>query len=277
MYAEERQQAMARARRRARPHVGQPTRGAVRRHHRDGPPRPVRAGADGPGPEGARRGGPRERADRHRVRSGRARLGQHAEKDRIAKAALDLLPPPGSTVLIDAGSTTSGWPSLLPRDHRLTVVTHSVPVAARLAGNPQIELHLLPGRVRSTTQAAVGAETVRALSRPAGRHRLPRDERHHRRPRPLHPRPRRGGHQARDRRQRPPGRRPRRREQGRRGVARSGSRDSTRSTCSSPTTAISAADRTRARRGRASRSWSHDPHPDPQPEHRPHGRRSPSR
>ena len=44
------------------------------------------------------------------------------------------------------------------------MVTHAVPVAARLAGNPQIELHLLPGRVRPTTQAAVGAETVRRLA-----------------------------------------------------------------------------------------------------------------
>jgi DeoR family fructose operon transcriptional repressor len=87
-----------------------------------------------------------------------------AEKERIAKAALDLLPPAGSTVLLDAGSTTNRLASMLPRDHRLTVVTHSVPVAARLAGNPQIELHLLPGRVRATTQAAVGADTVRALS-----------------------------------------------------------------------------------------------------------------
>lgn len=86
-----------------------------------------------------------------------------SEKDRIAKAAVDLLPPPGSTVLIDAGSTTSRLASRLPRDHPLIVVTHAVPVAARLAGNPQIELHLLPGRVRSTTQAAVGPETVRAL------------------------------------------------------------------------------------------------------------------
>jgi DeoR family fructose operon transcriptional repressor len=87
-----------------------------------------------------------------------------AEKERIAKAAIDLLPPAGSTVLIDAGSTTSRFASRLPRDHRLIVVTHAVPVAARLAGNPQIELHLLPGRVRATTQAAVGAETVRALT-----------------------------------------------------------------------------------------------------------------
>ena len=87
-----------------------------------------------------------------------------AQKDRIARAAVEhLLPPAGSTVLLDAGSTTSRFASLLPRDHRLIVVTHAVPVAARLAGNPHIELHLLPGRVRTTTQAAVGVDTVAAL------------------------------------------------------------------------------------------------------------------
>ena len=87
-----------------------------------------------------------------------------AEKERIARAALELLPPAGSTVLIDAGSTTQRLASLLPRDHRLVVVTHAVPIAARLVGHPQIELHLLPGRVRTTTQAAVGADTVAALT-----------------------------------------------------------------------------------------------------------------
>lgn len=88
-----------------------------------------------------------------------------AQKDLIAKAALDQLPPAGATVLMDAGSTTNRLASMLPRDHRLTVVTHAVPVAARLAGLPHLELHLLPGRVRTTTQAAVGSETVTALSR----------------------------------------------------------------------------------------------------------------
>ena len=87
-----------------------------------------------------------------------------AEKDRIARAALDFLPPNGGTVLLDAGSTTSRLAALLPRDRRLTVVTHAVPIAARLAGLPHIDLHLLPGRVRTTTHAAVGIETVRALA-----------------------------------------------------------------------------------------------------------------
>lgn len=85
------------------------------------------------------------------------------EKERIARAAVAELPATGSTVLLDAGSTTARLAGLLPRDLELVVHTHAVPVAARLAGNPRVELHLLPGRVRTTTQAAVGAETVDAL------------------------------------------------------------------------------------------------------------------
>ncbi len=86
-------------------------------------------------------------------------------KDAIARAALSQLPPDGSTVLFDAGSTTVRLASVIPPEHRLTAFTHSLPVAARLVGHPLVELHLLPGRVRVTTQAAVGADTVAALGR----------------------------------------------------------------------------------------------------------------
>lgn len=85
------------------------------------------------------------------------------QKDAIAAAALELLPPSGGTVILDAGSTTARLVAHLPRDHRLTVFTHAVPLAARLVSCPQVELNLLPGRVRPTTQAAVGADTVAAL------------------------------------------------------------------------------------------------------------------
>jgi len=85
------------------------------------------------------------------------------QKQRIAAAAVDLLPRADSTVLIDAGSTTVRFARLLPPNLRITVVTHAVPIAAQLAGSPQIELHVLPGRVRRHTHAAVGAETVEAL------------------------------------------------------------------------------------------------------------------
>lgn len=96
-------------------------------------------------------------ADRSRTRTG--------DKERIAKRALRYLPPAGSTILLDAGTTTAQLAAALPAGHRISVVTHAVPIAARLAGLPQVELHLLPGRVRPTTLAAVGPETVLALSR----------------------------------------------------------------------------------------------------------------
>ena len=84
-------------------------------------------------------------------------------KERIARAALDRLPPSGGTIVLDAGSTTNRLASLLPPELELTVITHAVPIAARLAGQRQIDLRLLPGRVRRMTQAAVGADTVAAL------------------------------------------------------------------------------------------------------------------
>jgi DeoR family fructose operon transcriptional repressor len=87
-----------------------------------------------------------------------------AVKERIARAALEHLPPAGGTLVLDAGTTTSRLASLLPADLSLTVITHAVPIAARLAGQRNIDLRLLPGRVRRTTQAAVGADTVEALS-----------------------------------------------------------------------------------------------------------------
>lgn len=86
------------------------------------------------------------------------------EKDLIARKALDFLPADGATVIIDAGSTASRFAAMLPRDRQLVVFTHALTVASALASHPHIELHLLPGRVRRTTQAAVGADTVAALS-----------------------------------------------------------------------------------------------------------------
>ena len=87
-----------------------------------------------------------------------------AQKDRIARAAVDLLPGAGGSTAIDAGTSTGRLARLLPSDRQLLVVTHAVPVAAALAGLPNIDLHLIGGHVRGATQAAVGAPTVRALA-----------------------------------------------------------------------------------------------------------------
>lgn len=92
-------------------------------------------------------------------------VDRQAEKQRIAAAAIPLIPAGTVTVFLDAGTTTARLADALPLDRAITVFTHSVSIAARVAGRPNIELHLLPGRVRPTTQAAVGVETVSALAR----------------------------------------------------------------------------------------------------------------
>ncbi len=83
------------------------------------------------------------------------------EKDRIAKAALAELPADG-TLILDAGSTVALLAAAIPRESSLTVVTHSLPIAARLADHPGIQLHLVGGRVRHRTRAAVDAWALRA-------------------------------------------------------------------------------------------------------------------
>jgi DeoR family transcriptional regulator, fructose operon transcriptional repressor len=86
------------------------------------------------------------------------------QKDRIARAALDLVPRSGGSLVLDAGTTTGRLAALLPTDRDLLVITHAVPLAARLAGCPGVALQLVGGAVRGTTQAAVGTDTVQALS-----------------------------------------------------------------------------------------------------------------
>jgi DeoR family fructose operon transcriptional repressor len=92
-------------------------------------------------------------------------LSHPEEKRRIAEAALAFLPAADAAVIFDAGTTTIQLAALLPKDHRIIALTHAIPIAARLADRPNVVLHLLPGRVRASTQAAVGVETVAALAR----------------------------------------------------------------------------------------------------------------
>ncbi|MEU9900795.1 DeoR/GlpR family DNA-binding transcription regulator [Streptomyces phaeochromogenes] len=83
------------------------------------------------------------------------------EKDRIAKAAVAELPDKG-TMILDAGTTIARLAGALPLEATLTVVTHSLPIAARLADHPGMQLHLIGGRVRHRTRAAVDAWALRA-------------------------------------------------------------------------------------------------------------------
>lgn len=78
-----------------------------------------------------------------------------AEKERIAKAALEELPEEGA-VLLDAGTTTARLADVLPADRELTVVTNAIPIATKLAARRNLTVLMVGGRVRGRTMAAVG-------------------------------------------------------------------------------------------------------------------------
>lgn len=78
-----------------------------------------------------------------------------AEKQRIAKVAIEQVPAEG-TVLIDSGTTTLRLAEMLPRDRELTVVTNSLPAALAVSNISTVQLFVLGGRFRHRTQATVG-------------------------------------------------------------------------------------------------------------------------
>lgn len=77
-----------------------------------------------------------------------------AAKESIARAAVDHVPERG-TLLLDAGTTTARLAALLPPERELTVVTNSLSVAGVLAPRANYQVHMLGGRIRGTTLAAV--------------------------------------------------------------------------------------------------------------------------
>jgi len=96
----------------------------------------------------------------------RTRLSTNTEaKRRIAAAAAAYLPTdPDASVVLDAGSTTVELvPYLAGRG--LRVATLGLDIAQALLDADVEPVDMLPGRLRGRTHAAVGADTVRALSR----------------------------------------------------------------------------------------------------------------
>jgi DeoR family fructose operon transcriptional repressor len=85
------------------------------------------------------------------------------EKERIAKAAVELVPGEGS-ILLDSGTTTARLAEALPIERELTVVTNSLPIAMKLSSRPNVTILFLGGRVRGRTLAAVDAWAMRALA-----------------------------------------------------------------------------------------------------------------
>ena len=88
---------------------------------------------------------------------------QPESKARVARAAARLVAP-GSTVLLDGGTTTLAVARALPHDLRATVVTHSPTVAVALADRPGIDVQIIGGRLYRHSMVACGALAVEAAS-----------------------------------------------------------------------------------------------------------------
>lgn len=93
-----------------------------------------------------------------------ARAAEHSEaKARIAKRAAELVPP-GSTVLIDSGSTTIALARELAKAPRLTVATNSLGVATVMSRGGH-RVHMLGGEVDGNDESTMSHETIEAIRR----------------------------------------------------------------------------------------------------------------
>ncbi|MFB4282259.1 DeoR/GlpR family DNA-binding transcription regulator [Nonomuraea sp. MTCD27] len=86
---------------------------------------------------------------------------QISGKERVATAAAALIRP-GSTAILDGGTTTLAVVRALPLDLRATIVTHSPTVASALAGHQDVEMYLIGGRLFKHSMVACGAAAVEA-------------------------------------------------------------------------------------------------------------------
>ena len=92
----------------------------------------------------------------------RRELGRVEEKARIAKVVAEMLHEADS-VFLDEGSTCQDIAEAVHPTQELTVVTAALPTARILMGRPHVQLVLLGGRVRPTSQAAADNWAVTML------------------------------------------------------------------------------------------------------------------
>lgn len=81
------------------------------------------------------------------------------EKNRIATAALEFIDN-GDTILLDAGSTTYALALLLHNRERITVVTHDLHIAVKLAAIPAINLICTGGIARQNVYTLEGTQVT---------------------------------------------------------------------------------------------------------------------
>ncbi|MFG1927708.1 DeoR/GlpR family DNA-binding transcription regulator [Cryptosporangium sp. NPDC048952] len=88
---------------------------------------------------------------------------QPDSKNRVAARAARLISP-GTTAILDGGTTALAVARALPPDLRATVVTHSPTVASALVDHPTLEIHVIGGRIFKHSAVACGAAAVEAAA-----------------------------------------------------------------------------------------------------------------
>jgi DeoR/GlpR family transcriptional regulator of sugar metabolism len=84
-------------------------------------------------------------------------------KRRIAAHAAEMITP-GSTVILDSGTTALEIVRALPPDLAATIITHSPSTAAALAEHPTVDVFILGGRLFKHSVAACGAAAAEAAA-----------------------------------------------------------------------------------------------------------------
>jgi DeoR/GlpR family transcriptional regulator of sugar metabolism len=86
-----------------------------------------------------------------------------ASKSRVAARAAELITP-GSTVILDGGTTTLAVVRALPPGLSCTVITHSPAIATALLDHPAVEVFVLGGRLFRHSAVTCGAAAAAAAA-----------------------------------------------------------------------------------------------------------------
>lgn len=89
-------------------------------------------------------------------------VAMHEQKFAIAQRAAAMIAPE-SVIAIDAGTTAKELAMILPHDHSLQVVTHSLPVVETLISNPGTEVLCLGGTLHPESLSFDGPTTLASV------------------------------------------------------------------------------------------------------------------
>jgi DeoR/GlpR family transcriptional regulator of sugar metabolism len=98
----------------------------------------------------------------HNTHAGRSAIAPES-KGRVGARAAELIVP-GTTVILDGGTTGLAVANALRPDLAATIITHAPTTAAALVDHPSVDLIVLGGRVQKPSAVAAGAAAAEAAA-----------------------------------------------------------------------------------------------------------------